>query len=211
MNLVFDLDGTLIDSSQRHKLVFRDVLEKHGILISPLQQEEYMRYKSLGNSTMDYLIAVMHLPENQAKQLVEDWVLLIEDEQYLSSDQLYPDVLDILHKLSASHNIMYLTARKNRDGVEQQLKQYGLSTISKQLSVVSPINAKKEKKQVIERFGLIKADTIIIGDTYIEYAVADELGINCIILNRGFRSKEYWDELGILSYPSLESALVHLC
>ena len=57
--LIIDLDGTIIDSRERHISVMQDVLA--GIKNSGFNGDEYMAYKSFGKSSRDYLEEVLHL------------------------------------------------------------------------------------------------------------------------------------------------------
>lgn len=203
MIYIFDLDGTLIDSKQRHQHVLDDVLCRQNINASSNIRINYLNFKAAGHSTYDYLLHVLQLDDEIAKNINKMWVQSIENEEYLADDSLYHDTLPTLQSLSDSqHQIIFLTARKNKRGLLQELENLQIDKYAQAIYVVSPLNAEAEKLNIISNLGN-NLSVIIVGDTEIEYKIANKLGVRYIILNRGFRSKGYWDELHVPSYSSL--------
>lgn len=209
MKYIFDLDGTLIDSSERHKFVFRDVMSQYKIPVSQKVLDEYLEYKLLGRSTKQYLSEMLKISPNDAQTISEKWVSLIEDSVYLQLDNVYDDVFPLLKSLP-KNDIIFLTARRNKDGLQDELIRLNLSKYTDRTYVVSPMNTKLEKRSIIQDISL-EDDVLIVGDTEVEYDISADLNLKCFILNRGFRSKKYWDGLGINSYESLISLYDYLC
>lgn len=59
-----------------------------------------------------------------------------------------------------------------------------------EITVVSPIHAKENKeKYILQNLGDINID---VGDTEADYI--NDVRIKNFLLNRGFRSKEYWED-----------------
>ena len=52
--IVFDLDGTLLDSRKRHEIVMADVLKKYKIA---LDTSTLVTFKSDGKNNIDWLLA----------------------------------------------------------------------------------------------------------------------------------------------------------
>ncbi|MDE6687218.1 MAG: HAD family hydrolase, partial [Lachnospiraceae bacterium] len=128
--------------------------------------------------------------------------------RWLKLDVLYPDTLTFLDRMKQKHKkIYYLTARKNKEGLLWELERLKIADYAVEIQVVSPADARKEKKRVVE---MILAETgeaaglvYIIGDTENEYHLAKELSLPCYLLNRGFRSERYWKDRGVESVASL--------
>lgn len=204
MRYIFDLDGTLIDSSKRHINVLRDVLVDCNIPFQECLLNEYLPYKSLGNSTTKYLTNKLNLSQEVSDSIAKKWIELIESEQYLYQDTLYDEVPEILMKLhEKKHEIIYLTARNKVTSLLAEIERLGLTKYSNKVYVVSPFNAVSEKTMIIQELQN-DDDTLIIGDTDVEYCVAKKLKLQSIILNRGFRCKEYWDKQEVISFRSLK-------
>ncbi len=195
MKTIFlDLDGTLIDSSARHILLLKDILLHEGL--KAICVDDYLECKRNGQSTKAYLVSQQGFSEERASYIAEKWVNHIEDSDYLKYDRLYEDVFPFLNRIKGN-TIIYLSARKNRAYLDKYLIDNLLDTYCLKTIVVSPANSKIEKKRQIELIN--KDDVIVVGDTEADYF--DD--IKCFMLNRGFRSKHFWDKKGVHSYSSL--------
>lgn len=213
MIYVLDLDGTLIDSRERHYRLMRELLSD----AAPMERfdpTEFMKYKADGHSGLQYLTDCLGLPEDAAKRLMALWRQQIEEERWLALDVLYPDTLEFLERLKQKHiKIYYLTARQNREGLLHELDRLRIAGYADEVLVVSPVHAGEEKKQVVEtilgKTGEIAEQVCIVGDTENEYRLAEELSLPRFLLNRGFRSKKYWKERGVESLESLSGIEIH--
>lgn len=227
MICILDLDGTLIDSRERHYRLMREILSEKvpktvtGIALEGMLEElpeagpgkrfdpvEFMEYKADGHSGKKYLQDRLGLPEDAASQIMESWRRQIEEERWLESDTLYQDASAFLNELRQKHiTIYYLTARQNRNGLLQELERLKIADYADRIQVVSPADAREEKKRYVERLleqtGKGAGSVCIIGDTENEYDLAEELSLPCYLLNRGFRSKKFWEERGVKSIASL--------
>ena len=89
MICLLDLDGTLIDSAGRHRLLMGQLLKQY----CPKQAGDfdpagYMAYKADGHSGKQYLTEILHLDKEKAKEIQERWQARIEEEMYLDTDDL---------------------------------------------------------------------------------------------------------------------------
>lgn len=197
-----DLDGTIIDSSKRHLLVLNEVLKE--LQIDLTVDKLFLEYKRDGYSTKQYLEKEQNLNKNISKQVADRWCEKIEEFAYLQHDCLYDDSIFFLEKLiNKNYDIIYVTARKNREGLLDTLKQLGIRFYAEKIEIVSPFHAFEEKQSVIKKNYHGQGD-IIVGDTEIEETIGQNLKIPSFVVNRGFRSKRYWDKNGIISYHSLD-------
>lgn len=211
MIYVLDLDGTLIDSSERHSRLMRQILsEAQPEIIKDTRFDpvEFMEYKADGNSGLKYLTDQLGLPEDAAGRIMSGWQRRIEDEYWLKLDVLYPDALEFLNCLKQRHRkIYYLTARQNKEGLLRELERLGIAGYADEIIVVLPAGAGEEKKAAVERLlrkaGETEGPVCIVGDTENEYTLAKELSLPCYLLNRGFRSERYWSNRGVKSIASL--------
>lgn len=215
MIYVLDLDGTLIDSSERHWRLMGEILSEaapqtvsESVSGKRFDPAEFMRYKADGYSGSRYLTDCLKLTEDAADQIMALWRQQIEEERWLKLDALYPDTLDFLDRMKQKHvKIYYLTARKNQEGLLQELERLKIADYASEIQVVSPTDAREEKKRVVETIlaeaGEDAGSVCIVGDTENEYHLAEELSLPCYLLNRGFRSERYWKDRGVKSVASL--------
>lgn len=195
-----DLDGTLIDSTLRHKVVLQEALKASSAEV--VSVENFVTYKADGYTTLQYLENVLQLEEDCARAVSGYWVEHIEDEKYLELDIWYEDSEIFLHYLSErGYDNIIITARKNKQYITDFINSSPVITKLDEIIVVSPMNAKTEKTRVLNERKT--SDSILVGDTEVEYHAGTETGIKTYLLNRGFRSKEYWNRRNVKSYQNL--------
>ncbi len=193
-----DLDGTLLDSKRRHEVVLQDILNNRKIDIGI---EDYLKYKSDGNSTKTYLSNIKKLDDSTADEITKEWVNRIEAEKYLCLDTWYSDAEDFLTILkSYDFRIIVVTARKNKEGLYNFLKSSEQSDFLDDIVIVSPTNASLNKKEyILSNLGEMN---IVVGDTEGD-CISGTDSIELYLLNRGFRSRDYWDNRNLYSYDNL--------
>lgn len=203
----FDLDGTLIDSRRRHTEVLRCVLEKNAVICTQEKIAAYVPYKAEGKRTVEFLREVLGLEPSLAEKCAAQWVEAIEEEKYIEGDVLYEDTLAVLRELQDRGTIVCLTARRVKAVVLAEMKRLGISAYMNKVFVVSPFRAKLEKQAVVRSLKR-RDEVMLIGDTEIEYAVAQEENVEGKFLHCGFRSKAFWERRQVVSYPSLRDAMM---
>ena len=203
---VMDLDGTLIDSRKRHAIVMQEVLAHTK---RSLDAEEYMTYKAEGNSGLKYLTEVMGIDMSDAREIQQEWKARIEFSGYLLADELYPDAVSFLNTVFEKGGVIFLTARKNRTGLDGELKRLGILPYADYTIVADPDDAMSQKEKAVQviREAYPDAKLTVIGDTENEYELARKFGLESRIVNCGFRSKDYWEKRGVKTYSSLGEVL----
>ena len=193
MIYVFDLDGTLIDSSKRHWMLMKKLLNNFGVTVPNSFSTDYLSYKSDGHNGKQYLIQVMGINENIADRIHKQWVEHIEDDEWLELDCLYDDAISTLNKIETE--ILLLTIRNNRDGVLRETARLGLNRYNLKIIVHG-----ENKADVLKR---LSDKCVMVGDTEVDYSAAIEASTEYYILNRGFRSRKYWQKKSVQSYDDL--------
>ena len=198
---VFDLDGTIIDSTERHHLLMGKLLKEAGHEIPYNFAQDYMNYKASGHSGREYLEHRIQLPADLAVTIQQRWIAEIENQNWLEWDKLYTDAIPILEFLKEDNQrIMFLTIRRNKELLHKELQMLEINTYPDEVIVLSP------KEQVHKGDVLKKVDEPIdfmIGDTEIDYDAALQADVKSYILNRGFRNRAFWRRREVRSYESL--------
>lgn len=195
-----DLDGTLVDSKKRHVEVLRDVLSEHGLSCSRI--DDYMEKKTQGFSTKWFLENCLKLDFQLSEKINKMWISIIEEERYLQLDSWYDDSLEFLLFLKKSgYQNTIISARNNEVYARRFIQKSIQNQYIDDVFIVPSKNAIDNKLKVI-RDGM-EEDSVIIGDTEVDYESAVISGIEFFILNRGFRSKTYWENKRIISYDDL--------
>lgn len=192
--IFFDLDGTLIDTSERHYRVYKDILDFYRISNS-LSKEDFWNQKRRGRRTVELL------PENSSKEFqqkfIDEWLKRIEDRNYLKYDSILRESLDILSKLKDKDDLVLTTLRNNKENLLWELNNFRLTSYFKEILVDSPIKLKNKIsliKDYIEKCS--KNDNfIIVGDTEVDISSGKDLRMLTIAVTYGIRSKEFLKKL----------------
>lgn len=203
-----DLDGTLINSKQRHCILMKKILKKEK-LDHNFNEKSYFQKKEDGMNNYNYLIKELKINKSQAKKICKKWVRHIEDIKYIKSDKLYHDTTDFLENIRKKNKnkIVFLTSRKKYINLILELKKLNIIKYADKIIKVSTKNAGKEKEKYINKF--IKKNQhnsyVLIGDSEAEIYAARKSNISYFILNRGFRSEKFLENYNIKTYKNLET------
>lgn len=206
MKIAIDLDGTLLDSTLRHAQVLRFALNNFSIKTIHFFDEEFLKYKANGFSTKAFCLNVLQLPERVAVAVSEFWIDNIEQENFLILDKLYSDSKNFLNALSNVAILYLVTARNNKTGFVGEINRLNIASFFQKMQVVAPFNASHEKRD----FFLENHIDLVVGDSEVDLYAAEGANIASCILNRGFRSKRFWDSHNVHSFNNLSEILEYL-
>ena len=101
--------------------------------------------------------------------------------------------------------IVLISARQNPEALRKTLADCGLLPLVEELLVVPPRHAAGEKAARLRP--RIRPGDCMVGDTEADLRAAQQLGIPCYLLNRGFRSRRYWQQQGLHAWDDLPAVL----
>src|SRR5437899_5350604 len=123
MDVYFDLDGTLIDVSDRHYTVYSTIAEK--LNFRPLSYDHYWSLKRAGTPLAQIL------EESGTVKNIEGfkamWLSLIEQDDYLDRDTLLPRTAALLKRLQLKHTLSLVTLRHSQRALARQLDRFKLT------------------------------------------------------------------------------------
>jgi len=189
--VIFDLDGTLIDSSEGIANAAEEAIRILGYPEMP--REELISYigPPIGNS----VIARYGYDENELKRFNSVFRGLYKDK-YLMKASIYPGVMDLLRDLKGKAFVGIAT-NKRVDYTKTLLDHLGISRLCDDVQALD-MEGKLNKKDLVENS--IKASGIkdsgkivVIGDTRSDESAAKECGANFIGVTYGFGLKKKED------------------
>ena len=137
---------------------------------------------------------------NKTREINVEWISLIEREDYLKNDLLYPDVLVLLQKLSIENDLYLVTARNNKACCLKQIKSCGIEQYFTEIEIVDSCKETPQLKADVLRNHQID---YFIGDTESDFKAAEIAGCNFKAVNYGFRNRDYWDKKSKTSFSFL--------
>lgn len=187
--IFFDLDDTLINTSERHYQVYCDII-KFLNLEGPINKDKFWKLKRSGTSTISILNETNNAILEKFSKL---WIDKIENKKYLIYDQLFSEALCLLSDLR-DENLILLTMRNNRGNLIWEIKKLGLYSCFDSILSCSPLQFKDKTNLITDYFtqnnSISTKNSIIIGDSENDIITGKKLKITTIAVSYGIRSAE---------------------
>ncbi len=185
MNIIFDLDGTLIDSSERLYQLFQ-----YLVPMSQLSKNEYWNLKR--NKIDHKMILEKYFKDIKFEDFNDRWMDLIETEEYLKLDKNYPNTIEILENLSQKCTLILLTARQSKKELDNELKRLGIIGFFSPIIVTEGTKSKKKLLLDAVNNGLItkNPNDLFVSDMGKDILFGKECSYITIGISHGFMSKE---------------------
>lgn len=187
MNIFFDLDGTLLDVSQRHYHVYAKVVKSLGG--QALDKEVYWKLKRR-KCSIETIVGQSRLPQNLVPLFLKRFIVMIERPVYLRLDSLLPHARRVLKILSKTHSLYLVTARRSTTNLKKQLKSLGLKTsFGANVYSLYVKGTKVGKSKILHRLNRDQSG-FIVGDTEEDILAARQAKLKSIIVLSGLRNRK---------------------
>jgi len=192
MNIFFDLDGTILDTSERYYLIYYNITKKLGGL--PLTKKIYWNYKR-NKVSEDLILTHSNLPQSIFDEYNDTRQNLIESDYYLKFDNVWPELFDFIPSSKLYNKILLVTLRKKRQQLITQLENLGIYNWFENIITV-------ESNEVGSECHLLKANSILklypnhlsgifVGDTETDIKSGKLLGLDSIAVSYGIRKRNF--------------------
>ena len=180
---IFDLDGTLVDASERLYRLFQFLVPE-----SNFSKDEYWTLKR--DKVNHQMILERRFPNYSFDDFNSRWLSLIEAPEYLALDCLYPDTVETLERLGSQNEIYLLTARQSKENLFAELERL---RIKKYFSQILVTEAKCGKEDLLKTLSLSLED-VFVSDMGKDIAIGNAAGLWTVAVTRGFMSGERLQE-----------------
>jgi phosphoglycolate phosphatase-like HAD superfamily hydrolase len=213
-NLFCDLDGTLLDVSERYYTLYRDIMRNLGQ--SVLSEGDYWRLKRSG------------LPEAQiiSRTTSDAGVVarygqirdpLMEAPAYLRLDRLIvPELLQILTELAVRYRLYLVTLRRHEERLLDELEALNLRASFSAILVRGQTNLRREapawevKARLIGEAAAVDSSSLVVGDTEADILAGKALGLKTYAVLSGLRDRNFLVRLGPDAVMEDVAELYHL-
>jgi phosphoglycolate phosphatase len=194
--IVFDVDGTLVDSEDLIVAAQRAAFLAHGL-------EPPTRERSLSIVGLSLVQAMRVLvPDGPAESLAEGYKTAFQrlraDPAY--REPLFPGAAEILAELSGRDEVVLgIATGKSRRGVAHLLARHGWERVFATIQTADDHPSKPHPamlEQALAETGAAPRDSVMIGDSTFDMAMARAAGIGAVGVSWGYHRPEALRETG---------------
>lgn len=196
--VLFDLDGTIINSEEGITNCVRYVLDYWGI--KHPTQEELLCF--IGPPLREQFMEVFGWDFDKAEKSVHVFRERF-DKLGLFECELYPGIQKLIEDLDREGYRIALASSKHEEACGRILRHFHLESHFTGIFGATRDGKISTKKQVLdiclEKLSASKEETVLIGDTKFDVLGAKEAGIDCIGVTYGFGTREELETAGALA------------
>lgn len=212
--VIFDLDGTLMDTLEDLANAVNEILKRHGYPVKTITEVR----RIVGNGLRQTL--TLCLPEGTEQQEVER--LLPEFAAYYQAHcqiktKPYDGIMDTLRELCERGYKMAIVSNKRDEAVKTLNEEYFQAYVKAAIGENEDMGIKKKPApdtvfQALRELGSVRERAVYVGDSEVDRMTAENAGLPCVSVDWGFRDREELEKLApayLISRP--EELLEILC
>lgn len=206
--LLFDIDGTLTDSTYHHALAWQRAFHRLGVGV-PLYRIH--RTIGMGGDKLVAHVAGELVEEESGDQLRAAW-----REQYLRiRDGVQPlaGAAELVHRVAGAGFRVALASSGEREFAAEAVALLGIVDDLEVLTTAEDVEGSKPEPDLVgETIARLEGVThaVLVGDTPYDVRAAQRAGIGCVGLRSGGYSEAELDEAGALLVVDLPEDLLDL-
>ncbi len=195
--VLFDLDGTLIDSSEGITKSVLYALSHYGIEETDMDS----LYRFIGPPLSESFQKYYGFSEEQAYEAVQ-----VYRERYnrigIFECSLYPGVEECIRTLKAKGYRVGMASSKPEESCRRILEYFGILSLFDEVVGATFDGTRDKKEQVLQEVfkrwpDVIREEMCLVGDTIFDVEGAKTVGIPCVAVTFGFGDLEQMKKAGI--------------
>lgn len=192
--IIFDLDGTLWDTSREIEQVWKSVAENYNIKINQEKIRQIMGFTK--DEIIEYLFKGNSEEGNEFITRCQN-----QENEYLRKNggHIYKNTINTIKDLSNKYDL-YIVSNCQSGYIEAFLNHYSIEKYFKdyESSGNTGLNKYKNIKSVVERNNILEA--VYVGDTIKDYESANKNGLHFIWAEYGFgKCDKYYKKIEDIS------------
>lgn len=191
-HVIFDLDGTLLDTLEDLADATNWVCEKHGWPIHPLEAYKYFVGNGAAKLVERAIPKDVEQTEELRKQLLEEF-LLRYDVHKADKTGTYAGMPELLAQLKERGIKLAVLTNKPDEAAQPVVERYYPEVFDAVQGAVVGMPTKPDPAmlyQLMERIGAKRETTLFVGDSNVDIQVAKNGGLTSCGVLWGFRTRE---------------------
>jgi phosphoglycolate phosphatase len=193
--VVFDCDGTLVDSGATIYRALSETFDRHGLALPPPSESR----KVIGLSLTEAMAALV--PDANHLQLAETYKSCFHTARQngLVEEPLFDGILELLDDLEADGWLLAVATGKSDRGLRHCLESHGLHARFVSLQTADRHPSKPHPSMVEQAMADARAEpaaTVVVGDTSYDMAMAVAAGATAIGVGWGYHHRSELEAAG---------------
>jgi HAD superfamily hydrolase (TIGR01509 family) len=182
--VLFDLDGTLVDSNGFHVRAWDQAFREHGYELA-----EAAIAKQIGKGG-DLLVPALlpDMGELEAKQIADRQGAVFK-ERYLDEVQPFPGARKLLRRVRRSGRTVVLASSAGQEEIEHYLDLLEARTVVAATTSIDDVETSKPAGDIfaaaLAKAGVWPGQALVIGDTPYDIAAATKVGVRAVAVRSG--------------------------
>lgn len=192
--IVFDMDGTVLDTLDELTKSLNYVFARHGL---PALTQDAIR-PCLGFGYDGFIDkAAPDAPESLRRTMTEKFIAYYSAHCQTTTFP-YDGISQVLGRLKAAGYHMAIVSNKGQGAVSELHDEYFKDYVDFSLGE-TPMYRKKPAPDMVwealKRLGCAKDDAIYVGDSEVDKETADNAGLDAALVTWGFRDRDFLESL----------------
>lgn len=180
--ILFDFDGTLVDSEPITLLEFINLMKNYHYSIPTNEQ-----LRSLRGIPVDTIIKKLlpHISDEKIKEMYE--FKNKNADRFMQKIKLFPHVKKVITQLKNQYKLAIVTSRRRR-GLDMLLQQHNVKHLFEVcVAKEDVVNHKPHPEGILKAIhllGINKEHAIYVGDAETDVMTASAAGISCVMISK---------------------------
>ena len=208
--VIFDLDGTLLDSLQDLADSTNHVLAQFGYPVHTL--EDIRRFVGNGVRVLMERAVPDNLTPTEFETVFSEFKAYYVDH-CMDKTKPYPGINELLEKLKANHYKVAIVSNKLQGGVDELYARFFKDLVQVAVGECPEVKRKPNPDMVnkaLEKLGSTADEAVYVGDSDVDLATARNSGLPCISVLWGFRDRDFLIQNGATHMVSNPDEIVSL-
>jgi len=182
--LIFDFDGTIIDTETAWYIAFRDAYKEHGVDLTLEMYSECIGTSLKTFNPYEYLITDLNLPidRDAFRESIQ-----LQHAALMNKEKVRPGIQEYLEQASKAGIKLAVASSSKREWVEQHLEQLKLKDYFEVLRTADDVaNLKPDPElynHALEALGVTPDEAVAIEDSPNGARAAAAAGMHCVVIS----------------------------
>lgn len=186
--VIWDWNGTLLNDTRLCVKIVNGILPAHNTL----QLDEQAYKEVFGFPIVDYYKRIgIDFNIESFESLTQKFISNYDKD--IKNYQLHDKAIDVLMTNKKNGIDQFILTAGHKESVSKLLEHFVIKDFFIEIEGLDNHRAESKVergKKLIEKNLINKEETVLVGDTIHDFEVANELGVDCILISNGHQSKE---------------------